>query len=99
MIKKIRLDAKALRALVLDEAKKFSKMKDVDSVSAKEVDADELANTLEKKHDFTMEEAKDAAVAIIEARRLKEEEVKLIQRIKKVRTKRAEIGRKLGSIL
>lgn len=81
-----------LRKLVLSELKKFGKPKDPSSCKAKEVDADALASTLEKKEDFTVKEnAKiaDKVLAIAEQ--------KLVKKLKEVRLHRAKIAKTLNN--
>lgn len=63
------------------ESKGLGKMKDVDSVRAEEVDADEYANALEKKMDH--------------AKALKTEEARLARRLASVKEQRRRIVREL----
>lgn len=52
----MKLTPNMLKKIVIQEAAKFGKMKSVKDVKTKEVCADELANTLEDKKDFTVKE-------------------------------------------
>lgn len=71
-----KLTREMLKRIVLDEAEKFGKMADVESAAsdADEVDADEYADTLEKKIDY--------------CKALKIEESRLIKRLRRVRENR-----------
>ena len=48
----MKLTSDMLKKIIEEEAKKFGAEKDVESVKAKEVDADEYADSLEKKIDY-----------------------------------------------
>lgn len=90
----MKLTQKVLRQLVLDEAKKFGKPKNVEDCSAEEVEADELASSLEKKEDFTVKEVRDNARIADKALALAEQ--KLSARLREVRVRRARIAKALG---
>lgn len=88
------LTKNALRNLVISEAKKFGKPKSVEDVKAKEVDADKLASSLEKKEDFTVAETRE--IAKIAAKSLVETERRLVSQLKEVRARRARLARVIG---
>jgi len=70
-----------LKKMILDEASKLGKMKDVEDVKAKEVDADEFADSLEKKIDYV--------------KALKIEETRLRRRLAHIAETRTRIVRSL----
>lgn len=79
----MKLSQTQLRKLVLDEVKALmGKEKDVEDVKTKEVAADELADTLAAKKDFTVKEV----------RALKVQEMKLAKQLQEVRSQLKEAG-------
>lgn len=76
-----------LRNIVKEEMARvneaFGKMKDVESEKAKETDADEYADALEKKHDFY--------------KALGLEEARLTRRLSRIREQRRRLARRIGS--
>ena len=77
----MKLTPAVLKNLILDEASKLGKMKDVEDVKAKEVDADEFADSLEKKIDYV--------------KALKIEETRLRRRLAQIAETRTRIVRSL----
>jgi hypothetical protein len=77
----MRLTTDLLKKIILKEANKLSKEKSANSVSAKEVDADELADTLEKHIDY--------------AKALNIEESRLKKRLAKIAETRTRISKLL----
>lgn len=81
----MKLTAEKLRQIVLDEAAKFGKMKDVEDVTADEKDADELADTVPAKKDYTCESVlvkRLKAIKLQEAK-LRNEKLSIIAKLTK----------------
>ena len=76
-MKPVKLTSNMLKKIVMDEAARFGKEKPTDSSKAEEVDADEFADSLEKKIDYE--------------KALKIEETRLRKRFKTVREARIRI--------
>lgn len=79
----MKLTPSFLKKLILDEASKLGKMKDVEDVEAEEVDADEFADSLEKKIDYV--------------KALKIEESRLRRRLTQIAETRTRIVKSLTS--
>jgi hypothetical protein len=77
----MKLTSEILKKMILDEASKFGKMKDVEDVKAEEVDADKLADALEKHIDYV--------------KALKIEESRLKKRLAKIAETRTRIAKTL----
>jgi hypothetical protein len=77
----MKLTTKILKKMILDEASKFGNMKDVEDVKAEEVDADKLADALEKHIDYV--------------KALKIEESRLKKRLAKIAETRTRIAKTL----
>jgi len=77
----MKLTTKILKKMILDEASKFGKMRDVEDVKAEEVDADNLADALEKHIDYV--------------KALKIEESRLKKRLAKIAETRTRIAKTL----
>ena len=77
----MKLTPKMLKKLILDEAGKFGKMMDPEDVKAEEVDADELADSLEKKIDYI--------------KALKLEENRLRRRLAKIAETRTRVAKSI----
>jgi hypothetical protein len=75
----MKLTSSQLRKIIEEEANKFGDEEDVEKAAAEteEVDADEFADTLDKKIDYV--------------KALKIEEARLIKRIKKIRESKAKV--------
>lgn len=73
----MKLTPKDLKKIIEEEAAKFGDEKDVEDVDAEETDADEFADSLEKKIDYV--------------KALKVEEARLVKRLKKIRENKAKI--------
>lgn len=82
----MKLTPAMLRKIVLEEAAKFGKMGSVEDATAKEVEADELADTVENKKDFTVSESKMVArlkqIKVQEAK-LRTERLAIIEQLSK----------------
>jgi hypothetical protein len=85
MENKMRLTPKMLKKLILDEAGKFGKMQDVEDVEAREVDADEFADSLEKKIDYV--------------KALKLEESRLRKRLAKIAETRTRVVKSMSDTI
>lgn len=81
----MRLTPKILKKLILDEAGKFGKMMDPDDVKAEEVDADEFADSLEKKIDYV--------------KALKLEENRLRRRLAKIAETRTRVVKSISDTI
>ncbi len=81
----MRLTPKMLKKLILDEAGKFGKMQDVEDVEAREVDADEFADSLEKKIDYV--------------KALKLEESRLRKRLAKIAETRTRVVKSMSDTI
>jgi hypothetical protein len=79
----MKLTPSFLKKLILDEASKLGNMKDVEGVKAKEVDADEFADSLENKIDYV--------------KALKIEETRLRRRLAQIAETRTRIVRSITS--
>lgn len=77
----MKLTTKILKKMILDEASKFGNMRDVEDVEAEEVDADKLADALEKHIDYV--------------KALKIEESRLKKRLAKIAETRTRIAKTL----
>jgi regulator of replication initiation timing len=77
----MKLTTKILKKMILDEASKFGNMRDVEDVKAEEVDADKLADALEKHIDYV--------------KALKIEESRLKKRLAKIAETRTRIAKTL----
>ena len=81
----MKLTADMLKKIVKQEINRvnegFGKMKDADSEKAKETDADEYADALEKKHDFY--------------KALGLEEARLVKRLRKIQEQRKRLAESL----
>lgn len=88
----MKLTPKYLRQLIIQELKmlkNFGAEKDIEDVKAKEVDADELADTLAAKKDFTCESVK-------RARLLKLHERILLKKLNSVKEEKKRIVNSLS---
>ena len=88
----MKLTKDVLKNIILQEMSKFGKMKNVEDVVADECDADELADSLAQKKDYTVNETA-LKNKINKALALKLEERRLTARIKKIREARANLAR------
>jgi len=86
----MKLSREQLKRIVLDEVAKFGKAKDVEDVKAKEVDACDLADTLEAKKDFTVKEA------VKKSQELKLQEKKLLEQLTKIRAERLSLNKQIS---
>jgi hypothetical protein len=86
----MKLTKESLKRIVLDEMAKFGKEKNVKDVKAKEVEACDLADTLEAKKDFTVKEA------LKKVQELKLQEQKLSVRLAEVRAQRAKLNKQIA---
>lgn len=77
----MRLTNELLKRIIKEEMAKFGKMEDVESVKGEETDADEYADSLEKKIDFI--------------KALKIEENRLRNRIAKITETRRRVARSI----
>lgn len=88
----MKISKEYLRRLVIQELKMlkgFGAEKDVEDVKAKKVEAEDLADTLEAKKDFTVESVKAA-------RALKLEEQRLVERLAAIRLQKRNLVKKLS---
>lgn len=74
----MKLTSRLLQRIIEEEVSKFGKMEDVEKVEADETDADEYADTLEKKLDFM--------------KALKIEEMRLRRRLTKITETRKRLA-------
>lgn len=81
----MKLTSKLLKKIIEEEAGKFGKMGDVESVKAEETDADEYADSLEKHIDYV--------------KALKIEETRLRQRLVRIQEARAKAKKKILSTI
>lgn len=83
--KPVKLTSSLLRKIVQEEVSKFGDMEDTQKVAkdTDEVDADEIADSLEKKIDYV--------------KALKIEEARLVKRIMKIRENRSRVMRSIRS--
>lgn len=70
-------DLQKLKKIIREEVASFGQEKDVESVEATETDADELADSLEKKIDYV--------------KALKIEEARLVRRLRKIRENKSRV--------
>lgn len=73
----MKLTSKTLKRIIKEEAAKFGREGDVEDVDAEETDADEFADSLEKKIDYV--------------KALKVEETRLLKRLKRIRESKARV--------
>lgn len=81
----MKLTSRLLKKIIEEEAGKFGKMEDVESVKAEETDADEYADSLEKHIDYV--------------KALKIEETRLRQRLVRIQEARAKAKKKILSTI
>lgn len=89
----MKLTTKQVRSLVVSEVAKFKKPVDVEDVEAEEVDACDLADSLENHVDHTVKESVSKKIALVEA--LQAVESDLLSRVRKIRSTRQTLERTL----